>query len=54
MIDYKQLLWKYLNHVGAEEGVTYWQNSSADDRFTDEEFEALAEIQEMERPEWAK
>ena len=54
MIDYKQLLWKYLNHVGVEESVTYWQRSSGHDRFTDEEKAALREIEEMESPEWAR
>ena len=54
MVDYKQLLWKYMNHVGEEEGVTYWQHDTAEGRFTDEEFEALQEINDMERPEWAR
>jgi hypothetical protein len=54
MIDYKQLLWKYLNHVGVEESVTYWQRSSGQDRFTEEEKAALREIEDMEPPEWAR
>lgn len=54
MIDYKVLLWKYLNHVGVEESVTYWQRSSAKGRFTGEELAALGEIEKMEPPDWAK
>lgn len=53
-IDYKILLWKYLNCVGVEESVTYWQRSWCKDHFTDDELEALQEIEDMDRPEWAK
>ena len=53
-IDYKELLWKYLNCVGVEESVTYWQRTHCKERFTPEELEALAEIEDMERPEWAR
>jgi hypothetical protein len=52
MIDYKVLLWKYLNHVDEEEGVSYVHRPSAKQRFTKEELEALIEIDQMERPEW--
>lgn len=54
MIDYKQLLWKYLNHVGVEESITYVHRESAKDRFSSEEMAALEEIEDMDRPEWAK
>jgi hypothetical protein len=53
-VDYKVLLWKYLNHVGVEESVTYWQRASAKERFTPEELAALSDIDEMELPEWAR
>ena len=53
-IDYKELLWKYLNCVGVEESVTYWQRTHCKQRFTPEELEALAEIEAMDRPEWAR
>jgi len=54
MIDYKILLWKYLNHIGEEESVTYVHRTSAKSRFTEEEMEALEEIEAMEPPEWAQ
>jgi hypothetical protein len=54
MIDYQQLLWKYLNHVGDEEGITYVHRESAKTRFSVEELAALEEIEEMEPPEWAR
>jgi hypothetical protein len=52
--SYKTLLWKYLNCVGVEESVTYWQRSWCKERFTPVELEALAEIERMDAPEWAK
>jgi hypothetical protein len=53
-VDYKILLWKYLNHVGREEGITFVYQSGVTGRFTPEEFEALVEIDKMEPPEEAK
>jgi hypothetical protein len=50
-VDYKILLWKYLNHIGVEEGITFVYRSSADFRFTEEEFHALTEIDAMESPD---
>lgn len=50
-VDYKTLLWKYLNHVGVEESVTYVARPSAKHRFTERELAALYEIEDMPRPE---
>lgn len=53
-IDYKTLLWKYLDHVGREEGVTFVHQKFGNDnwggRFTDEEMETLIEIDDMPPP----
>jgi hypothetical protein len=57
MIDYKKLLWKYMNHVGREEGLTYVgrihrgddEAFVGDEFFTKEEFLALREIEDMPR-----
>lgn len=42
MVDYRKLLWKYINHVGHEEGTTFlsWL-SHGDDTFDDDEIDAL-------------
>jgi len=42
-VDYRHLLWKYLNIVGEEESVTYWQRRKKE--FTSEELEALRQIE---------
>jgi hypothetical protein len=56
MVDYKLLLWKYIMHVGVEEGVTFISRIRLDETieagkavtpfsFTEEE---LAELQKLD------
>ena len=45
MIDYRELLRKYINHVGCCEGITFLSNIYASD-FTTEEF---AELQKLDK-----
>lgn len=50
-MNYKQLLLKYINHVGISEGTTFLDNSHRSEwndsvEFTDEEW---AELQELDR-----
>jgi hypothetical protein len=51
-MDYKVLLWKYLNIVGNEESVTYWNRYVKADGtpkfpLTTEDIKALQEIEDM-------
>jgi len=59
-VDYRRLLWKYMNHVGECEGSTFitvaadfesdgWQNVRGIE-FTAEEVAALDEVAAVERP----
>lgn len=53
-IDYKDLLWKYMSHVGEEEGITYLlyaeDHVREGSRFSPEELKALKEIDAMPSP----
>ena len=46
MIDYRELLIKYIAHIGAEEGITFIDPWRMADRFTDEE---QAELERLDR-----
>lgn len=51
MINYKKILWKYLNHVGCEEGITFIPRNTNYEhkgyKFTEEELIALQELENM-------
>lgn len=50
-INYRRLLWKYMEHVGAEEGITFVSNATTgphEDDFTEEEIIELNTINDME------
>ncbi len=47
MIDYRELLKKYINHVGEAEGVTFiwgWQGIEESDNFSLEEKDELKKL----------
>ena len=49
-INYRKLLYKYLNHVGCEEGITYvnrLRNTCSDEKFTLEEIGEMETIEDM-------
>jgi len=49
-MDYRKLLWKYMEHVGAMEGITFLYSASVgkiEQDFTQEELDLLWEISEM-------
>jgi hypothetical protein len=53
-IDYRELLWKYINHIGNEEGRTYLTRSyQAHRHFSKAELATLLEIDLSARPDWA-
>lgn len=46
MIDYKELLMKYINHVADNEGVTFIKDCFKGDCFTEEEWAELTKLDE--------
>lgn len=49
-MDYRKLLWKYMEHVGAMEGITFLSSAELgrnEQDFTQEELDLLGEIAEM-------
>lgn len=51
MLDYRKLLWKYMNHVGDYEGSTFLTNrpatiASISEHFTDDEWAELKVIED--------
>lgn len=51
MIDYKLLLWKYIQHIGEIEGFTYIQGDITNifyDRFTEEEQKELVSLDDSQ------
>lgn len=51
MIDYRELLLKYIAHIGAEEGITYMnrRRMAAPGRFTEEEKDELQRLNQEQR-----
>jgi hypothetical protein len=52
-MDYRELLKKYINHVGEEEGTTFlsWDG---DDRFTEAEWDELQALEAEVHEDWRK
>ena len=48
MIDYKQLLLKYIDLIGDAEGISYIENIFRTPIITDEEWEELVKLRDME------